>query len=67
MIKGRFNFLTIRSDSYNVIWVPKEGDLITVIATSLSRREALNLINHLNQVLGVDKEEFRKRGEEENA
>lgn len=51
-ILGRFNFLTIREDKYNVLFFPFTGTHAAVIARDLSRQTAFDLVAELNG--GID-------------
>ena len=57
MILGRFNYLTIRKDRYSVIFSHRSGSLITVIASNLSRDDAIEIMDGLNsQLLGEEED-----------
>jgi len=48
---GRFNFLTVKSDIFEVIYKPIFGDTMTIVAKDLSRDEAVSLMSELNSVI----------------
>ena len=53
---GRFNFITVRQDKYDVLYMPMYGDLCIKVAKGLEREEALGLMNDLNEVI----DDFRR-------
>ncbi len=61
---GRFNFLTVKNDKFEVIFKPMVGHVITIIAKDLSREEAIALMNELNAIIddfrNLSFEEFKK-------
>jgi hypothetical protein len=52
IILGRFNYLTVRAELYNVVFFPFTGTHAAVIARDLNKTDALNLVNDLNG--GID-------------
>lgn len=52
IILGRFNYLSYKTDSFNVLFVPFVGTHATIIARNLPKEDALALIEALNG--GID-------------
>lgn len=48
ILMGRFNFLTFGNDQYNIIFVPKFGNSISIIARNLTRNEMEDIMPKLN-------------------
>ena len=64
---GRFNFLTVRNDVFEVIFKPMVGNIIVTVAKELTREEAVTLMSELNAIIddfrSMSFEEFKKDDE----
>ena len=58
--RGRFNYVSVRPDCYDVVFKPIQGDgilqLTVTVATGLSWGEAKELMEELNEVI----DDFRR-------
>jgi hypothetical protein len=53
---GRFNWLTVRPDNYEVLFKPMRGIISITVAKELSREQAIQMMQELNEVI----DDFRK-------
>jgi hypothetical protein len=48
---GRFNFITVKQDVFEVLFKPMIGDVMITIAKDMTREEAVTLMSELNSVI----------------
>jgi hypothetical protein len=65
MILGRFNYLSYKQDSYNVIFLPFHGAYASIVARNLGKEEALAMISEFNDTIDETRKEWEERDDEE--
>lgn len=63
---GRTNYLTVRTDLYDVIFRPNRGAAAMILAKNLSRDAALELVKDVNEALNRSVEASEEDFEEED-
>jgi hypothetical protein len=60
---GRFNFISVKTDCFEVIYKPMLGGNYVAVAKDLSREQATNFMDDLNGVI----DDFREECKDQNA
>ena len=56
---GRFNYLTVRQDVFEVMFKPMDGLFSITVAKDLTREQAVDMMNELNEVIDDFRKEWR--------
>lgn len=51
MTLGRFNYITVKRDLYNVIFWPHDSNTLTIIAMDLEWEECKKMVDDLNYIV----------------
>jgi hypothetical protein len=57
---GRFNYLTLIPDVFEVLYKPIEGDTYIKIAKNLTFKQATDLMDDLNEVIDEHREGYKR-------
>ena len=56
---GRFNYLTVRLDVFEVMFKPMDGLVSITVAKDLTREQAVDIMDELNGVIDDFRKEWR--------